>query len=144
MANSDTILAIVDNIQIVTQAALGIKFRKESYEDDAKIPASFLPLGQITFEGLIPEYDNGQKPGYSEANILLRVVLTERASQDVQRQQIKWVSDLRDALTVNALNIGALATSKLVSWVVVEDIDPDNSAKRAVFNFEIFIRYREV
>lgn len=143
MSNFQTVTSITDNLQSVLKG-MGINFTREAYDDEAAIPATILPHGQIFYEGETFEYTHGQKPEYGEILFRLRVVLRERASTDAIREQMKWVHLIRDGLTINALNIGDLVTSKLVSRVTTEGVEIVNNAPRASIIYRALIRYREL
>lgn len=143
MSNFDTVDAITDNVQAVLEAQ-GIKYHPEVIEDVEKIADSALPLGQIFYKGEEFEYTHGQKPQYSEIEFLLRVVFRERNQREMIRMQQEWAHKIRDSLTVNALNIGKLVSSKLVSRVTTENVDIDNRAALSVLEYEVLVRYREL
>ena len=145
MSNFDTIIAITDNLETVLRN-MGINFTRKTYEDMASIPTSLLPLGEITYDGESFEHPSGQRSGYAEAGYRLKVIIREAEAKDMQRVQMKWVHLIRDGLTVNALNIGALVSSKLISNVVTEAARPDNTQTGGIgsVEYDIKIRYREV
>jgi hypothetical protein len=143
MANIDTVKSISDNLQTVLEAQ-GIKFSRKSFEDDDQIPASLLPYGEIYYTGEEFEITHSQRPGYADIIYNLRVVLGERNPIDVMRHQQEWVHKLRDALTVNALNVGDLASSKLVALVDTATVSVENEAVRSALNYQVRVRYREL
>lgn len=149
MSNYDTIKSIADNLESVLRG-LGIHFDRKTYEDIGNIPASVLPHGEIFYRGEVFEYTHGQRAGYAEGLFRLRVILRERTPADVMREQMRWVHLVRDVLTVNALNIGSLATSKLISLVTTGVVEVDNirtdsvTADVAAMDYSLSIRYREV
>ncbi|MFZ3073278.1 MAG: hypothetical protein WA162_08545 [Thermodesulfobacteriota bacterium] len=140
--NFAAIKSITDNVQSVLQGQ-GIKFSRSTFEDEKNIPTSLLPLGEIYYIGEDFQYTRGQRAGYAEANFLVKVVLQDRDSAGMIRSTQKWVHSMRDALIVNAFNIGDLAVSKLVSLVTVERVDIENKGDVAVLGFKVKIRYRE-
>lgn len=143
MSNFDTIDAITDNLQAVLKG-LGVNFSREIYEDLDKIPASLLPHGQIFYEREEFEYAHGQKPEYANAFFRLRVIIAGQDARKLIREQQKLVHLIREALTVNALNIGSLATSKLINMASTESVDIDNMPAKAALSYRVAIRYREV
>lgn len=143
MSNFDTINAITDNLEIVLKG-LGIFFTSETFDDIDVIPASILPHGQIFYERETFEYTFGQKPEYATAEFKVRVVFMGRDARDLIRNQQRWAHSIRDAMTVNALNINALAASKLVSLVTVDGMDAINKVPKAEISCKLSIRYREI
>jgi len=143
VANIDTVKSITDNLQTVCQGE-GIKFSRKTYEEPKDIPASLIPLGEIFYNAETFEHTHGQKAGYAEIDYTLRITFKERDSQVLMRKQQEWVHKLRDALTVNALNIGNLASSQLVSWVNTESAETEDEIDWSRVNYLIKIRYREI
>ena len=141
-ANFTTIKSITDNVQSVLQGQ-GLKFSRSTFDDVKLIPASLLPLGEIYYLGEDFQYTHGQRSGYAEANLAIKVILKDTDVASVMRLTQKWIHSVRDALTVNALNIGDLAASKLVSWVEVSGAAAEYNLEYCVVNFKIKIRYRE-
>lgn len=142
MSNFDTIDAITDNLQGVLKK-LGVNFARETFEDLNAIPASLLPHGQIFYEREDFEYAHGQKPEYANALFRLRVIIAGQDARLLIREQQKWVHLIREALTVNALNIGGLATSKLINMVSTENVEIENMTAKAALNYRVAVRYRE-
>ena len=142
MANIDTVKSVTDNLQTVLDG-LGIKFSRETYNDTSKIPASLIPFGQIFYAGESFEYTHGQKAEYAEIEFLIKVRLKSRDPVDRIREQQIWVHKIRDGLTVNALNIADLVTSKLISRVTTESVTINNISDLSTLDISIRVRYRE-
>ena len=140
--NFATIKSITDNVQSVLQGQ-GIKFSRSTFEDETAIPAALIPYGQIFYTGEDFEYTHGQRAGYAVGNFDIKVILQNRDATNLILSMQKWTHAIRDALTVNALNIVDLASSKLVSWVNVEGVKTEHKAEYGFMNFGIKIRYRE-
>ncbi|MFQ5736612.1 MAG: hypothetical protein ACE5GY_07085 [Thermodesulfobacteriota bacterium] len=143
MSNFDTANAIEDNLHTVLEA-LGINFTREAYDNEAAISAALLPHGQIFYLGEDFAYNHGEKPLYAEIRFLIRVVLRERDAADIGREQRRWVHLIRDNITIDALNIGDLAGSKLVSRASTDGVDTENNAPRAAIRYRVSVRYREI
>ena len=144
MGNADTIKSLTDNMQTVLQAQ-GIKFARKNLENIKDIPSSLLPYGAILDKGIEFEYTHGQRAGYAEQNFLIWVVDRERNDKVNMRQIQEWLQKIRGALTVNALNIGDLVTSKLVSRVTTVDTDTEHREDGlSVLNYLVSVRYREL
>ena len=141
-ANFTTIKAITDNVQSVLQGQ-GIKFSRSTFEDEKAIPAALFPYGEIKYKGEDFEYTHGQRAGYAVGNFDVRVLLQDRDAINLMRLTQKWTHAVRDALTVNALNIVDLATSKLVSWVNVDGVTAEHRVEYGFMSFAVKIRYRE-
>jgi len=143
MANKDTVWAITTNLQTVLQG-LGIKFSKNTYEDMGSIPAGLIPHGDIQYITEVFEYGHGQKPLYSDMEFSIQVVLSDRSSEGLMRTVQDWVHRVRDGVTVDALNIGDLASSKLVSRASTGEIRTIKNGAFSVIEYTMQIRYREL
>lgn len=143
MSNFDTIKAITDNLQSTLQAR-GIMFSRATFGGAARVPATLLPHGQIFYGGESFEYTHGQRPGYAQAAFTILVVLSQRDPTDLMRTQQNWVHLIREALTVDALNVDELAATRYVSRVTTAGVDIEEMAgHRAVLNYRVTVRYRE-
>lgn len=144
MSNFDTIQAITDNIQSVLRGQ-GIDFIRRTFDDLSLVPASGIPLGEIYYRNETFEYTFGERPKYAAASYLVRVILREPDPVDMMRQQQKWAHIVRDALTVPALNTGALAASQLVSRVITDRVEADNTRSDGLsaMNYQVSVQYRE-
>lgn len=143
MSNFDTISAITDNIETVLKN-LGINFTREVYDNVDSVPASILPHGRIFYVSESFEYPYGQKPAYADAVFRATIILMNRDALGMIRDQQKWAHNIREAITVNALNVGSLSTTKYVSLASITSIDIDNTADKSALDITIQIRYREV
>lgn len=145
MSNFDTIQAITTNLETVLKG-LGAHFDRATYEDDANIPASLLPYGRIFYIGEIFEEISGERPAYIESEFNLWVTIGERDAQKMIREQQRWIHSVRDGLTVNALNIGDLASSKLISRVITDEARMEQGSNEGVSSvvYSVRVRYREL
>jgi hypothetical protein len=142
MGNFDTISAITENMKSALRSQ-GLKFTLKSYGDKTSIPASLLPLGEIDYRGESFEYTHGQRAGYVEASFGTSVTLSERSARSLVREQQEWTHKLRAAITVDALNTGALSTSKLVSFVEHGGGNIESNGSFSLLSMEFKVRYRE-
>ncbi len=145
MSNFDTVRSVTDNIQDVLEG-LGIKFSQRAFEDSKDVPASLLPYGEIFYTGESFEETSGERPGYVEADFTLIVILRERFARDLVRAGQDWVHRVRGALGVDALNIGGLAASKLVSRVTSGSVGMDKGSGKSglgILSYQVKVRYRE-
>lgn len=142
MSNLATIKSITDNLQTVLRAK-GIKFERKI--DEENIKATQLPAGQIFYRGEEFEYAHGMKPKWIEASFAIKVMIRERDAQNLIESTQEWVHNIREAINVNALNIGDLSSSKLVSRADTETADVEYPEKdTAMINTTVVIRYREL
>ncbi len=143
MANFDTVVALTDNLERVLRAE-GIKFSRALSGDVKSLAASTVPVGNIEYRGESFQYNHGERAGYVEALFDVSVTIRERDGASRVRNQQDWVHRVRSALTVSALNIGELQSSKLVSNVTVTGIKAEAGEGYSVLNAEVTVRYREL
>jgi hypothetical protein len=143
MSNFETVKSITDNLQTICQG-LGIKFSRKTFEEPKNVPAALIPLGEIYYNGQVRQHNHGQGPQYIVINFSLKVVLKERDLQVMMRKQQEWINKLDDAITIQALNIGALASSQLVSWVSIEEEETDDDIDQSKVNLSVDIRFRRL
>lgn len=140
--NFTTIKSISDNVRSVLQAQ-GIKFSHATYDEEKNIPLALFPYGEIFYKGEDFEHTNGQQSGYAVANFDIKVITQDRSNIELVKSVQKWIHAVRDALTVNALNIVDLSSSKLVSLVEFDSAAVIYNAEYATINHTVKIRYRE-
>jgi len=142
LGNYETVKAITDNIRTVLKAE-GINFSHTPYDDGKNIPASLMPLGTVNYTGETFEYTHGQRPGYSEADFEIKVVVSERDQVVMTREQQRWVHAIRSVLTVDALNNGGLQDSLYVSRVVSRSVTVEKREYISTITYGLTVRYRE-
>ena len=143
MGNFDTVAAITANLTKLLKQQ-GVKFTLEAYEDTTKIPTSALPHGLVQYLGEIFDQEHGQRPSWNEIKFKIRIVFKSTSADVIIRDQQKWMHKIRDNITVNAMNIDDLVSSKLVSWVKIEEGDVDSQLDRSTLDCFMMIRYREL
>ena len=142
MGNFDTVDAITTNLREVL-VGLGIDFSQSLNDEPGSVPAGRVPFGAVHYSGESFEHHHGQRPGYGEASFAVTVVLRERSAEDAARAQQRWAHSLRDTLTVDALNTGALSQAKPVSAVWVDSVKTDADNPLTFVTVGVTARYRE-
>ncbi len=144
MTNLETIRAVTTNLKSLLKGQ-GINFTEKVYKDKKNINAGSVPAGSIFYKGESFEHGYGAKAYYVNARFAASVTLKNRSEAELIRQEQIWVHKIREALTVDGLNVDDLSEGKPVTRVIVStvDIKNDNSSGIAEVNFEIVIRYRE-
>ncbi len=139
-----TLKSIRDNALTILKNQ-GINFTIETFDNIENIEASILPHGQLRYDRVDYENTHGQRGSYGEILFFTRVVYKNSSKRVAQDNQMEWTDLIRKALTVDALNSGDLAVSKLVSLVTTVNIEVDNtdSGGRTALEYEMSIRYRE-
>jgi hypothetical protein len=145
MGSIDTIRGITDNIETVL-SRLGVRFARAMRVDPKAVPATLLPSGRVVYAGERFETTHGQRPGYVEARFDVTVLIgggLGREAADRIRAEQEWAHYIRSALTVSAVNSGALAESRLVSRVDVSEATIENEDEFSTLTSRVTVRYRE-
>jgi hypothetical protein len=142
VANSDTVNSIETNLRKVIKAG-GINVSDSTFDKDT--PRSKMPIAEINYEGELMGYNHGQKPLYNGIQFRIRILIDARDERAKKREFIRILHLIRDNVTINALNIGDLASSKLVSKVTTEDTDSTLSDENiGILEYDLQVRYREL
>lgn len=139
MANSDTVKAITANLVAILD---GLGFKIEDLSVDPSMATS--PVCVILYEGEDFAYGHGQKPLYNEVKYLLKLMLSDPKPGTSRDRYAQYVHAIREALTVDALNTGGLASSKLVSLVSTTDVAIIYEPPVSTIDYRMNVRYREV
>lgn len=142
MSGALTISAITENM-LELLGRQGLFFLKKAHDDGADIPASLLPAGQLFYKGEVFDATYGQRPTYVEARYSLKVILSERTPEALMQEEQKWCHRIRDALTVDALNVKSLESSRLVSRVAIEAFEAQSRNDLSSLSCDVLVRYRE-
>ncbi len=139
MVNSDTVKAITANLAAILEG-LGLKIEDLSVDPSM----TTMPVCVILYEGEEFEYGHGQKPLYNEIKYLFKVMLNNPKPGTSRDKYAQYVHAIREALTVNALNTGGLADTKLVSLVNTTDVAISYEPPVSTIDYRLNVRYREV
>lgn len=138
MANSDTVKAITANLKGILE---GLGFKIEDLSIDPTMTSS--PVCVILYESEDFEYGHGQKPLYNEIRYLLKVMLSDPKPGTSRDKYAQYVHAIREAVTINALNTGDIAASKLVSLVNTADVTVIYEPPVSTIDYRLNVRYRE-
>lgn len=141
MTNFEIVSSVTENLTERLKA-LGINFLKGAFEK-SEAPASVLPLGQVCYEGEAFEDNYGEGPKYIEARFTIKVKLMERDAGDAAREIQRWTHAIKGALSVGALNSGALADAKPLTRVKTAGSEAAYEKNGSALAIRISVRYRE-
>ncbi len=136
-----TINAITENLRSLLEKE-GLHMVRENFGDDRNAPSSSYPYGVLLYEGEDFEYTHGQRPGYAEAAFRVRLGLRNSDLPAMTVDEQRWAHRIREAVTVNALNTGSLATVAPVSRVDVRSVKVERKGHVSRLDCSIVIRYR--
>jgi len=150
MNNIDIIKAVTENLKSIFKGEgidLSEKVFKSSHNlpKGAKPPGS-RPLGRLDYKGEAFEYGYGARAYYANARFGLSLFLRDSNEKNLTRLTQEWVHKIREALTVNGVNVGSLASIKPVTRAEIDKVQviSDGKEQSVEVRFDVFIRYREV
>jgi len=139
MANSDTIKAITANLTAILD---GLGFKIEDLSADPSMSSS--PVCVVLYSGEDFGAGHGERPLYNEIRYSLEVRFSDKHPATSRDKIADWAHKIRENVHVSALNTGALAVSKLVSWVNHDGYDVEYSPPVTQIECRLKIRYREI
>lgn len=137
--NAATVNSITDNLISILTALSGFLFEKDSI--DPKINTWV----QLNIGGDNEEENHGEGPMYIEQQyeIVAQREITDKSDHRTKGSQIKW--DIKEAITVAALNVEDLASSKLISIVEQDSsVNEYSSAEGLVITVNVTVRFRDL
>lgn len=141
MNNLETIRFITENLNALLTAE-GLHLAQENLEDEKNVPSSLFPYGIVSYEGETFEFTHGQRPGYSDADFKVTVVLKNRDLKGITDDEQSWAHKIRGALTVKAMNSGRLSVTAPVSRVNTRAVTVDKKGYVSRLTYSLAIRYR--
>ena len=139
--NTTNVQAIITNLETIVGTTLGFKLEYNCKDDpdvDTTPGAVILYLGETFVENF------GEKPLYNEISFLILIKFTEENPGSIRDKAITHVHKLREGITIDALNVGDLSASKIVSWVDHEGAEVDNEQPVNQIDYHLSVRYREL
>lgn len=137
--NAATVNSITDNLVAIIMALP--KYLFESDAIDPKINAWV----QLNIGGDTEDENHGEGPMYIEQRyqLLAQREITDKNDHRTKSAQIKW--DLKEAITVAALNVGDLETSRLVSLIELgSSVNDYNSSEGLIVDIDLMVRFRDL
>lgn len=138
MSDLDTIKSIEDNLTAIITAQ-GFNFEDSSSDPKAETT----PVATLLFKSEDFDYTHGQKPLYNELGYEIVANYSVSAPSTARDKAAEYGHKLRENITVNALNTGALASTKLVSRIDHQGYDVEYSKPIVRVIYKLKIRYRE-
>jgi len=139
--NLDTIRSITENLNSVLSAE-GLHLVEENLDEKSNVASSLFPYGVVFYEGETFEFTHGQRPGYSDADFTVRVVLKNRDLKGITDDEQSWAHKIRGALTVKAMNSGRLTGPSPVSRVSTRSVTVEKKGYVSRVSYSLTIRYR--
>jgi hypothetical protein len=138
--NPDTVKAMSTNILTVLKDII-----KWQVEDDGVDPnADFAnPVARIEYQGEAFESLHGERPDYADASFLIQVMFTERVPDTIRDKAQEYIHAIRDNVTIDNMNVEALADTNLVSHTFSDSINVLYDEPIVTINYQMRIHYRE-
>jgi|GEM_PF-2811021 len=137
--NAATVNSITDNLISILTALSGFLFEKDSI--DPKINTWV----QLNIGSDNEDENHGEGPMYIEQQyeIVAQREITDKRDHRTKGAQIKW--DIKEAITVAALNVKDLASSKLISIVEQDSsVNEYSSAEGLGVMVNVTVRFRDL
>ena len=137
--NAATVNSITNNIVAIINALP--KYLFESDAIDSKINAWV----QLNLGGDTEDENHGEGPMYIEQRyqLLAQREIIDKNDHRTKSAQIKW--DLKEAITVAALNVKDLEISRLVSLVELgSSVNDYNSSEGLIVDIDLMVRFRDL
>lgn len=137
--NAATVNSITDNLISILTALSGFLFEKDSI--DPKINTWV----QLNIGTDNEDENHGEGPMYIEQQyeIVAQREITSKSDHRIKGAQIKW--DIKEAITVAALNVEDLASSKLISLVEqASSVNDYSSAEGLGITVNVTVRFRDL
>ena len=141
MSNKDTLQSINTNIETILTSTIGWKLEDLS---DKVSTIKDTPLTTLRFIDLNFEDIYGQKPKYLIAAYEIYVFGIKFTPAEIRDKQAEFAFEIRDNITVDALNVGALATTKYVSRITHRQAENEYSPPQTRLVYPLAVRFREI
>lgn len=140
MADIDTVKSITTNMEAIL-TSLGM-----SLEDGSGNPDADSPLCQILYKGEDFGDLYGEHKEFNDILFLIKIEFNKEYPGISRDKQTKWINNLRKEITINALNVGDISSSELVSFVEHPDGEDsvDYEPPMSEIDYPISVRYGEI
>ena len=140
MSDFLTVKYLTTNLEVILSTTLNWKLEDGSSE---RTPETNF-LCQLLFTGIEYEETYGQRPSYAEANFDIKVKTVKKTPSNSRDGEQEIITSLRDAITIDLLNVNNLAVSKLVSRVTHRTpLVSEHENNMSEITYRVSLRYRE-
>jgi len=138
--NAQNVQYIIENLELIVGTTLGFNLEYE-IKDDPEVETTAAAI--ILYEGEIFEESFGEKPLYNEISFIIRVKYRRSDPTQIRDKGADYVHLLREGITIDLLNVGALSASQIVSRVSHDGADLSINLPIIELDYSISVRYRE-
>ena len=137
--NAATVKSINDNLMAILDGFDLYKFEKDSV--DPKINTWV----QLNVGADTEDENHGEGPMYIEQRfeIVAHRQIEDKSDHRIKGAEIKW--DIKEAITVEVLNVGDLEESNLISRIEMDSsVNDYNSSEGLVVTVDLVVRFRDL
>ena len=138
--NAQNVQYIIENLELIVGTTLGFNLEYE-IKDDPEVETTAAAI--ILYDGETFEESFGEKPLYNEISFIIRVKYRRSDPTQIRDKGADYVHLLREGITIDLLNVGALASTQIVSRVSHDGADLSISLPIIELDYSISVRYRE-
>jgi hypothetical protein len=144
MATKDTVLAIYTNLLSIITSLGGVNNKLREIVNGKEVaPMLGGPQYTVSYKGSDFENSIGERPSYDNSTFEVGIKFTDATVSGITQKAIAAIHGVKEAVTVPALNVGSLVTSKLVSRVSISKAEVAQDGANVTATVSISIRYRE-
>jgi hypothetical protein len=141
MTNAANVKAIIANVESIISTTIGYNLE---YAIRADEDVDTTPNAVLLYDGEEFEENFGEKPLYNEIKFEILTQFRESDPQDIRDKSVDIIHNYRGNITIDALNVGDISSSKVVSRV-----DHDTNARAegipvVQLSYQMLVRYREI
>jgi len=138
--NADLVKAISNNVRSIISETIKWQTAEDGISPNADLQD---PLAIIDVQGEAFEYTHGERPKYSDVNVLIQVLFTERTPDEIKDKSQEYIHRIRDNIIVDNINTGTLLTASPVSHVFSDSVNVVYDEPIVTINYQMRIHYRE-
>ena len=137
--NAVTINSITTNLINILEGLEKYTFEKDLDDPKVNVWVQLNPLGSTE------EINHGEGPMYIDQNyeIVAQKQIENKTDHRIRSAEIDW--NIKEAITIDSLNVGDLEASLLVSYVEQQsDISAYRSSEGLMVTFSLLVRFRDL
>jgi len=139
--NAQNVQYIIENLEEILSVTLGFNLEYDIADDDI---VETTPGVILNYDGEVFEESFGEKPMYNEIPFSIMLKFKESDPKLIRSRAVTYAHQLREGITIDLLNVGALASSQIVSRVEHDPVTLTTSQPILQLDYNVIVRYREV
>ena len=139
--NTENVQYIIDNLEYIIGTTLEFNLEYDIANDPE---ADTTPSAVIIYSGEEFGEAFGEKPLYNEITFEILVQFSDSTPATIRSRSVDYMHSIREGVTIDTLNVGALAASQIVSRVESNSNDVVVELPVIQINYILTVRYREI